>query len=56
MQAKGDGWDPVKSSVIQFWPFQGGDFTVVRFANCYVVFHFLMFFFFNNVYVNDIFS
>ena len=51
----GESWDAVKlkpphplpptPSVIHYWPFQGGTFTVVLFVNCYVVFHFLMFFF-----------
>ena len=32
--------------LIHYLPFQSGTFDVVLFANCYVVFHFLMFFFY----------
>ena len=31
--------------VIHYWSFQGSAFIVVYFVNCYVVIHFLMFFF-----------
>ena len=32
-------------TVIHYRPFQGGTFIVVRFVDCYLAFHFLMFFF-----------
>ena len=35
--------------VIHYWSLQGGTFIVVRFVNCYVVFHFLKFSFNNYV-------
>ena len=31
--------------VIHYWSFRGGTFIVVLFVKCYVVFHFLMFYF-----------
>ena len=31
--------------VIHYWSFRGGTFLVVLFVKCYVVFHFLMFYF-----------
>ena len=54
MKAEVEGWDPVKLGlvsphhplVIHYWSFKGDIFIVVRFDNCYVVFHFLMFVFF----------
>ena len=51
MEAEGKGWDPIKLAkappprVIHYWPFLGGILIVVLFVNCYVVFHFPMFFF-----------
>ena len=57
---EGEGQDPVKPPptptptplktqhtppVIHYWPFRGGIFIVVLFVNCYIVFHFLMFYF-----------
>ena len=36
--------------VIHYWPFRGGTIIVVLFVKCYVVFHFLMFYF-QQVYI-----
>ena len=36
---------PLPPTVIHYWPFQSSTFIVALFVYCYVVFHFLMFFF-----------